>query len=125
MKYSFLENKIAKKYNKYKLFEYDQFDDDENDDIENIDQEKIDQMRCHVNNIYELRTRLLDNKNTVDDIEKYIKYNQDLLDLNILKLIILELNQIIPEKKLCQLFNLYFKNVNYPPPKGSGLVTDS
>lgn len=116
MKYTFLENKIDNKYNKYKLFEYDQFDDDEdddeNDDIENIDQEKIDQMRCHVNNIYELRTRLLDKKNTIDDIEKYIKYNQDILDLTILKLIILELNQIIPEKKLCELFNLYFKNVN-------------
>lgn len=113
MKYTFLEEKIN---NKYKLFEYDQFDDeednDENDDIENIDQEKIDQIRCHVNNIYELRTRLLDNKNTIDDIEKYIKYNQDILDLNILQLLILELNQIIPEKKLCELFNLYFKNVN-------------
>ena len=69
MKYSFLENLYNNKYNKYKLFEYDQFDDDEeddeNDDIENIDQEKIDQMRCHVNNIYELRTRLLGELPTV------------------------------------------------------------
>ena len=115
MKYSFLEEKYN---NKYKLFEYDQFDDEDDeddeddDDVENIDQEKIDQMRCHVNNIYELRTRLLDKKNTIDDIEKYIKYNQDILDLTILKLLILELNQIIPERKLCELFNLYFKNVN-------------
>lgn len=117
MKYTFLENKFDNKYNKIKLFEYDQFDDDdenkdENDDIENIDQEKIDQMRYPVNNIYELRERLLDKKNTLYDIEKYIKHNQDILDLTILELLILELNQIIPERKLCELFNLYFKHAN-------------
>ena len=115
MKYTFLENKIDNKYNKIKLFEYDQFDDNEeedDDDIENIDQEKIERMRYPVNNIYELRKRLLDKKNTLYDIEKYIKHNQDILDLTILELLILELNQIIPEKKLCELFNLYFKHAN-------------
>ena len=118
MKYTFLENKFDNKYNKIKLFEYDQFDDDddenedENDDIENIDQEKIDHMRYQVESIYELRKRLLDKKNTLYDIEKYIKHNQDILDLTILKLLILELNQIIPERKLCELFNLYFKHAH-------------
>ena len=83
MKYTFLENKFDNKYNKIKLFEYDQFDDDD-DEEESIDQEKIDQMNellgyvC--SNIHYLFDKLFYEDNSLEEIEKYIKYNKRLLN---------------------------------------------
>lgn len=82
MKYTFIENKFDNKYNKSKFFEYDQFDDedDEDDDVENVDQEKIDQMSYICNDIKQLFDKLFYEDNSLEEKEKYIKYNKRLLN---------------------------------------------
>lgn len=83
MKYTFIENKFDSKYNKYKLYEYDQFDDeedDEEDDVENIDQEKIEHMSYICNDIKQFFDKLFYEDNSLEDKEKYIKYNKRLLN---------------------------------------------
>lgn len=81
MKYTFLEEKYNKKFNKSKFFEYDQFDDDddeeETDDIlNNIDQEKIKEMNYLLKDKKEIFDIISAKKYSDDEVKKYLEYNK-------------------------------------------------